>query len=470
MLGCVPRLNAQGASEQKQLTIYAAETTYSLPVVMRSGNEYIALLEALEPLGMASASRDGNKWKLRFNNAEMQLSTGKTKARIGRTEVESNAPFLAENRRVLAPVASLPGLLGAILPGRPVVLHAAARRLFLDNAEVRYSAALKKGPASQLQFSFSAPVDPLIATEAGKLHMVFRREPLIAGANPETVSFSDKAISSLAYSESNGWAELTVNSSLPLMAFFSADHKSITIAALPPLAPPQPSPGPVASTPAGSRTGTGAGLQPAKTPALPPPRGFLVVLDAAHGGDDHGGAITDELAEKDVDLAFARRLSLELQNRGMATRLIRDSDVTISPEERAAMANAAVPSLYLAIHAAGSGTGVHVFSSDVKPLEKLPVFLPWATAQAAFVSSSQTVARAVASELLKRDIPALDLSVGVSPLNEIAAPALAIEVAAPSGQGLEAIQSGAYQEGLCAAIAAGIAEVRSQLPHGEAAP
>jgi N-acetylmuramoyl-L-alanine amidase len=211
-------------------------------------------------------------------------------------------------------------------------------------------------------------------------------------------------------------------------------------------------------------------LQPAKTPALPPPRGFLVVLDAAHGGDDHGGAITDELAEKDVDLAFARRLSLELQNRGMATRLIRDSDVTISPEERAAMANAAVPSLYLAIHAAGSGTGVHVFSSDVKPLEKLPVFLPWATAQAAFVSSSQTVARAVASELLKRDIPALDLSVGVSPLNEIAAPALAIEVAAPSGQGLEAIQSGAYQEGLCAAIAAGIAEVRSQLPHGEAAP
>jgi len=462
---------AQSPPEQRQLTVYAAQTSYSLPVVIRNGKEYVGLLEVLEPLGAVSATVDGRKWKLRFNDLDAQFFAGRTTAKIVRSEVEIGAPFLIENGRGLVPLTALPLMLAGILPDRPIQFHAAARRLFLDKAEVHFSAELKRGAASEIQFTFSAPVNPFIATEPGKLRMVFRREPVVGTGPSETQSFSDKTISSMAYGESNGVAELTVDSPAPLTAFFSADRKTITIA---PEVLPQPAPGKGQAqplpTPANAKAGGKTGATPAVTSAQPPAKEFLVVIDAAHGGADRGGSITDELAEKDVAMAVARRLHNELQSRGIATRLIRDGDTFIPLEQRVAITNAAVPSLYIAVHASGSGAGVHVFASNLAPLAKPAVFLPWDTSQAGFVLTSQGVASALAAELLRRDIPALYLNVPVAPLNSIAAPALAIEVTAPAGRAVEAISSGAYQQSLCNAIATAIAGVRSRLPHGEALP
>jgi N-acetylmuramoyl-L-alanine amidase len=457
---------AQTPPEVKQITIYAAQTSYSLPVITHDGKEYVGLLEVLEPLGAVSASLDGKKWKLRFNNLEAQFTADKTKAKIARGEVEIGGPFLAENGRGQIPLAALPRVLASILPNRPLQFHAAARRLFLDKTEIHFAAELKPGANSQIQLTFSAPVNPSIATEPGGLRMLFRREPVVADKSQDKQNLADKTISSLGYNESNGSAELTIHSPLPLTAFVSSDHKTITVTpeVLPPLGQAKGQPQTF-----GPPNNPKAGGKPANTAAMPVAREFLVVIDAAHGGTDRGGAITDELAEKDVAMAFARRLHNELRNRGIAVRLVRDGDATLALEQRAEIVNAAVPSLYLAIHAAGSGTGVHIFSSSLTPLTKPTTFLPWDTAQAAFVQTSQQVANAVATELLKHDVPALSLTMSVAPLNAIAAPALAIEVTSPAGKAVEDISSGAYQQSLCTAIATAIAGMRNQLPHGEVA-
>ena len=469
----VPELPvAQSQPEQKQLTVYTSQTSYSLPVVNREGQEYTGLLELLEPVGAVSGKFERNTWKFRFGNREGQFTIGSSKCKVNKNEVDLNAPFLGENGRGLVPLHALPQLLAQILPDHPFDFHEPARRLFLDKVGLRYAAEVRTGAAGQLVITFSAPVNPFIATEPGRLRMVFRHEPLLPAAPEDTLKFNDKLISSLAFSESNGNAELTVSTREALMAFFSADGKTITLTptnAVTAVASPTQSQAQT-QTPSQLPSGNAANVPPdlsavAKPPSLPPPRGFLVVVDAAHGGEDPGGSITDKLAEKQVDLLFARRLSSELQTRGIACHLLRDADTTLAPEQRAALANAAVPSLYLALHATASGTGVHVVTSNLASAPAAAAFLPWDTAQAAFVATSRAVADDLTTELLKHDIPTFEISASLAPLNTIAAPALAIEVALPPVGGVTGLTSASYEQSVSSAIATVVSAARGRLPH-----
>jgi N-acetylmuramoyl-L-alanine amidase len=84
----------------------------------------------------------------------------------------------------------------------------------------------------------------------------------------------------------------------------------------------------------------------------PPPRPpHLIVLDAGHGGMDHG---TENPAlhtmEKTYTLDVAISLRPMLERAGFKVMMIRDSDVTIPKEDRAGIANKWSPDLYVSIH------------------------------------------------------------------------------------------------------------------------
>lgn len=447
---------------QKQITVYAPQSSYSLPVVDREGNEYVGLAELLEPLGNISAKADGKRWKLRFGRAaEAQFTAGKTKGKASKHDVELVTPFVLENGRGMVPLRSLAALLAALIPEHSIQFHAPSRRLFLDKTELRYSAEIRKDKG-QLVLTFSAPVNPVIGTEQGKLRMTFRREPLVASSAGENQALNDKTMSSLAFSEANGTAELTVNAGAPLTAAFSNDRKTITIS---PVMAPAPPPPVTAQAPAQPAR---PAVNPAPAKPAPPAPKFLVILDAAHGGDDRGAAITPKLNEKDVTMVMARRLQKELEAKGIATRLLRDGDVALTTDQRAVITNAANTSLFISLHASGSGSGVRVYTSPLQPERRTTAFLPWKTAQAAFVSASNEVATGIATELLKHDIPASPMRVSVSPLDSVAAPGLAIEFAPPAGGKVDDISSQTYQRAICTAIAAAVAGGRAYLPHGEA--
>jgi N-acetylmuramoyl-L-alanine amidase len=89
-------------------------------------------------------------------------------------------------------------------------------------------------------------------------------------------------------------------------------------------------------------------------------------------------------------------------------------------------------------------------------------FLPWDSAQAAFVSGSGSVADAIVTECKNRKLPVRALAAPVRPLNNIAAPAIAIEIA-PQGDTVESITDAKYQQDVASAIAAGIAAARGKL-------
>src|SRR3954451_5609937 len=63
-------------------------------------------------------------------------------------------------------------------------------------------------------------------------------------------------------------------------------------------------------------------------PVLAPPR-FVVMLDAAHGGDDLGGHLSSGQLEKNANLAFSVRLRSLLGARGFQVVTTRESDQSV---------------------------------------------------------------------------------------------------------------------------------------------
>jgi N-acetylmuramoyl-L-alanine amidase len=447
------------APGQNQLTVYSPQTSYSVPLLDVNGQPYAGLVELLEPLGSVDARIDGKKYKLHFTPPggrplEVQFTGGKDKGKVRGNGYKLPANFVLQNGRGYVPLSVTSEIISRLL-GSDAQLHSAARRLFIGNVQARYTLELHKDNPSRLLLGFSSPVNPSIATEPGRVRLTFRREPIIS-SGPENVPYSDPLISGVNFSEHDGLAELDVTGTAALMANFADGGRTIIITGAP-APPPVAQEAPPPPAPANPQN-------PSPQPRQPAGPRFLVLIDPAHGGNDIGAAITPSLPEKDVVLALARRVQHQLANRGIAAGLLRNSDIAITLDQRATWTNAARPALYIALHAANTGQGVHVFTAMLPAANLSPQgFLPWDTAQAAFLDLSGSVAGSVAAELESRKLPNATLLAPLRPMNNIAAPAIAVEIAPPAGN-VDEIASAAYQEQVAQSIAAGVAAIRAKLP------
>jgi N-acetylmuramoyl-L-alanine amidase len=306
---------------------------------------------------------------------------------------------------------------------------------------------------SQLIFHFTSPVNPSVATEPGHLRLTFSREPLTSPASP-TLTFGSKTIPSATYSESNGTAQITVSGTVPLMASFSNDGRTITLS-------PAKSQTSATAVPAPSNP---APQEPAANQSASIPRRYFAIVDASHGGNDRGEALSNTLAEKDVTVAFARRLRQELENRGISTLVLRDSDANLSLDERAFFTNTTHAAVYVALHAASNGHGVRLYTAllPYTSEDDRGPFRSWTTAQQSSITLSQAVAASVATELRKQQIAVRTLTAPLRPLNNIVTAAIAVEVA-PSASDLSQLTSPDYQQLITTAVANGIVAIRAQL-------
>lgn len=449
------------APEPNQLSVYSPQTAYTVPLLEVKGQLYVGLVELLEPLGTVEARAEGKKYRLSFTppggkSREAQFSEGKDKSKLGGKDYKLPASFIVQNGHGYVPLAAANDLL-LRLASLDVEFHPASRRLFVGNVAEPFNLELRQDKTARLFISFPGAVNPTIATEPGHVRFTFRREPVVS-LGPDTVKFNDPLITGTTFSERDGIAELDVQGTAPLMANFADGGKTIIVTAAP--APPPAVAQEAPQTPAQAPNAQPSPAQPQRPTG---PR-FLVLIDPAHGGSDIGSAITPSLAEKDVVLALARRVQRELASRGIAANLLRNSDVAISLDQRAVSANAARPALYLSLHAANTGRGVHVFTSLLPVTSLSPQdFLPWDTAQASFLDLSGSVAGSVAAELDARKLPYTTLPAPLRPMNNVAAPAIAVEIA-PPGSNVDEIADAAYQEQVAQSIAAGVAAVRGKLP------
>ena len=204
----------------------------------------------------------------------------------------------------------------------------------------------------------------------------------------------------------------------------------------------------------------------AQAPPAPTPR-YVVVLDAAHGGDDSGGHSGD-WNEKALTLALSVRLRSLLAARGISVVTTRESDTAIAPLRRAEIANHAGAQACISLHASLSGAGVHLYASSLPPAQR-STFLPWKTAQAAWVQRSLALAGVLNSALLHAGM-SVNLGRTALPLvDSMACPAVAVEISPDSspdrtsGQSpVDSLNDARYQARVTEALAAAIVQWRQQ--------
>jgi N-acetylmuramoyl-L-alanine amidase len=187
------------------------------------------------------------------------------------------------------------------------------------------------------------------------------------------------------------------------------------------------------------------------------------MIDPSHGGYDKGASFGGKLLEKDVTLRLARELRKELEERGIPSRMLRDSDVDVPMERRAEITNEQRAGIYVALHAGGPGHGVRVYTPMLAdPQQPAGRFLPWQSAQAAALDRSKMAGQAVAGELRKKGMNVATLGIPIRPLNNIVVPAIAVELA-PEADDLRPLESSKRNSGIASAIAAAITQLRGQI-------
>ena len=251
---------------------------------------------------------------------------------------------------------------------------------------------------------------------------------------------------------------------LPVLILFVAFHAWGALKAqqppvpTPPVAPGKPELPPIPTPPA-----SGLAVQPA----------FSVVIDAAHGGANTGARIAVDSIEKNITLALSTRLRAALTARGITVMMTRESDADIPSSQRAGVANHALPSACLILHATATGAGVHLFTSSLAPVvtaasasasTAAPGLVPWQTAQAAWITRSLRLSSEINSALGQAGIPTTLGVASVQPLDNLACPAVTIEVAPPTVSAASqshALSDAKYQQSIVDALAAAMMEWRT---------
>lgn len=180
------------------------------------------------------------------------------------------------------------------------------------------------------------------------------------------------------------------------------------------------------------------------------------MLDPAHGGTESGAVLNPTLLEKDVTLALARRLQQDLTSRGIISELTRDADVNLSTDDRAGKANSEHVVLYLCLHASSEPGGIRLFSAML-PQTETPTgpFLDWNTAQAGSLSKARSAQEQLVAAIQKSALPVRTLTAPLRPLNNVVAPAIAVEVG-PTFANVTQLMSSDFQAAISTALSNGI--------------
>lgn len=204
-------------------------------------------------------------------------------------------------------------------------------------------------------------------------------------------------------------------------------------------------------------------LSAAQAPPAPAAR-FVVVLDAAHGGDDPGARFKSGQSEKAFTLALSVRLRSLLSARGISVVTTRESDADVDPNRRAEIANHATAQACLSLHASETGAGIHLFASSLAPAATAR-FAPWKTAQSAWVTRSLALAGVLNSALLHAGMTVTLDRTALPVVDSMTCPAIAVEVAPERGPGKQIkseLDDSGYQSRVASALAAALLEWRSE--------
>jgi len=227
-------------------------------------------------------------------------------------------------------------------------------------------------------------------------------------------------------------------------------------------------PGPVSGRSEQAAAAPGSASAPQAAPSVPQASGEagarVIVLDPGHGGTDAGARGPSGVLEKDVVLALARALRMELERRGWKVALTREGNDNPSFDDRAALANAHRRGVFLTLHVSSTGT-IGTVRSYYRSPEELSLatpaaagpggLLPWEQAQAPYAGLSRRFAELLQVQLAQkfRGSPEVPSPSAVRQLRMVTSPAVAIEISSVAVPDAKALESMAPELGAAVARA-----------------
>ncbi|MCA1558819.1 MAG: N-acetylmuramoyl-L-alanine amidase [Acidobacteria bacterium] len=414
-------LAAQAPAPAAPYTVLSREGRRPLPVRVVNGQEMFALddLARLFDLGVREDALAGGLI-VTARNQTIVLSIGQGLASIGGRLISLPAAPARDGRAWFVPVDFVPRALSPAL-GTPLDLRKPPRLVVVGDVRVpRVAGRIERVEgAARLTLDVSPATPHTVAQDGPRVVVKFDADALDPAL--PTSSMPD-LIQAVRPGESP--ASLTVD--------LGPRFGSMRVSDL----PGDRGSGRVVIDIAGQTTeGTPAPQAPPPTPDAPPlldlaPAGSLrtIVIDAGHGGDEHGARGRDGTLEKTVTLGVARRLKASLEARlGLRVILTRDGDENVGLDERAAVANNNKADIFLSLHANASvrpsAVGAEVFYLSLEEYgdeaqkvargesEALPVFgggtrdievILWEMAQARYIEQSAALAQNVEASLRER--------------------------------------------------------------------
>lgn len=113
-------------------------------------------------------------------------------------------------------------------------------------------------------------------------------------------------------------------------------------------------------------------MAPTETPTPVPVASKKVAIDPGHGGEIDLGSVRDGLYEKNANLSIALFLKEELETRGYAVYMIRETDAAVDNKARPGMALESGADIYVSVHLnsleedSDATRGTEVWYSDLR--------------------------------------------------------------------------------------------------------
>ena len=379
------------------------------------------------------------------------LTPGQGLVSVGGRMVSLPSPPAREGRSWFLPVDFVPRALGPALGSR-LDLRRPSRLIVVGDLRVPRITARVEPLSASLRITFDiTPATPhTVAQEPNRITVRFEAEALDAAfpasPMPELVT---------AIRPADAGAAIAIDLGPRFASFRAADAPGeggagrVTVDILATTTEAAPTPAPAAPPPAPS-------ADPPPLLDLTPGGLRTIVIDAGHGGDEHGARGPQGTMEKDVTLGVARRLKAAIEARlGARVILTRDADQTVGLDERAAVANNNKADIFVSLHAnasvRASAAGAEVFYLSLSDYgdqaqriaqgesEALPVFgggtrdievILWEMAQARHIEESARLAQ-IAEAALRERVPMSPRAIQQAPFRVLVGanmPAILVEM------------------------------------------
>jgi len=451
--------------------IYFESSTLALKSQTVDRTIYLPLQEIVRHLGLASTDATGlMTFTIQGQNSRLVLTPGSGFISYNDQPILLQNPIRRDAGQWLVPLDFLSQGLSRVA-GVEFRYRPGTRRVFAGKVMTTELAmsAQSLGALTRLTLRAGSPIEVELQKETAQRRAVLVLKGKAIDPARERLDYKDALLQSVAFDDSDGNPRLLIGVADDVRDIrltpsdgnrvYFIDFVREIVSEAPTTTTAASAPAPAARANANVVPGNGV---------------RVIVIDAGHGGIETG-ATNAGTVEKDLTLLLARNLRTALQRRLSATIVLtRDSDIDLTSEARAGVANNNQASLFISIHTGYSpdknvsGSSIYVMKPDFTGGLAEPaggrLFLPWYMAFRTSAAASQAMAESLQKNL-NDALPELKFLIRYGPVGVLASatmPAVAIEVGnLNNDNSAKTLLDPEFQTKLTATLAQGIEQFAS---------